>query len=559
MTKIFRFMCAAIISLFVFSNFLFGQTIQWAKTYGGSKKDKGRDVAVDAQGNIYLAGFFTEQMTLGNITLNSVGPVSKEDIFVAKLDPNGEPIWAHNFGNGIENHSDFPLAFHGNKAGYTAVTGDFKNNLLFDDGTFLNGIGGFDMFLAVYDTDGNLLWAKVGGGSGNDIGTGVFVSDDNYIYCTGNFKGDCNFFGDSTLVWGVPPQHYVYVAKYDLAGNLIWLNVYGSETNFESRCIVYDQKTFVYVGGNFRNAITLSNANLTATGEEDGWLAQFGVNGNFQWAKSFGSSNPLSNECIYSIACDTNQNFYISSIFSQDINFDGNVLSTGSEQNVCVAAYDKMGTYKWSKAVSGTPGALFSAHCLGLLAEGNILLTGCFAGEVVVDNSITLIPNGPNPIYADAFYVGLFPKTGNIAFAVHVGGELSDAGHGLAGNYSGYAFACGHYKNAGVFGNFSLVSNGNTDAFLIKFAQNFVSVGHEFSGFSTSIFPNPAHETVTIAIPSEVAELFVSDMSGRIVLHQNVSGLSTVKIPLAQFAPGTYLVSLNGGSANYKAKLLVQH
>ncbi|MDW8392632.1 MAG: T9SS type A sorting domain-containing protein [Chitinophagales bacterium] len=498
-------------------------------------------------------------MTLGTITLNSVGPVSKEDIFVAKMDPNGEPIWAHNFGNGIENHSDFPLAFHGNMAGYTAVTGDFKNNLLFDDGTFLNGFAEFDMFLAVYDPDGNLLWAKVGGGNGNDIGTGVFVSDDNYIYCTGNFVGDIDFFGDSTLVWGTAPDHHVYVAKYDLAGNLIWLNIFTSETNFEARSIVFDKKMFVYVGGNFRNSVTLSNANLTATGEEDGWLAQFGVNGNFLWAKSIGSSNPLSNECVYSMSCDSNQNFYLSTIFDQDLIIDGNQLSTGSSQNVAVAAFDKMGTYKWAKAISGTQGALFSAHCLGLLSESNVILAGCFAGEVIVDNTISLIPYGPDPIYADAFYVGFYPKTGNVAFAVHVGGDLADAGHGLAGNYSGYGFACGHYKNSGIFGPFSLVSNGGTDAYLIKFSQNFVPVGDGVGGYSSVVFPNPASSTVSISIPLDARLLQISDISGRVLISREVTHEKMVDVDVQHLPAGTYLIHRIGSASHHTAKLFLQH
>lgn len=550
--------CLVALALLLTHLTAYSQSIQWAKTYGGTKKDKGRDVAIDAAGNVYMSGFFTDQITLGNITLNSTGPVSKEDIFVAKMDPNGDPIWAHNFGNGIENHSDFPLAFHGNLAGYTAVTGDFKHQLIFDDGTQLPGIAQVDMFLVVYDPDGNVVWAKVGGGNGNDRGSGVFVSEDNYIYCTGNFVGDCDFFGDSSLVFGTAPDNHVYVAKYDLAGNLIWLNVFTSETNFESWSITCDNEIFVYVGGNFRNSVTLSNANLTATGEEDGWLAQFGIGGNFQWAKSIGSSNPLSNEVVYGISCDSLQNFYITSVFSQDVIIDGNQLTTGSDQNVVVAAFDMMGTYKWAKALSGTQGALFSAHCLGLLSEGNVLLAGCFAGEIWVDGSISLIPNGPNPIYADAFYVGFYPKTGNVAFAVNVGGELSDAGHGLAGNYSGYGFACGHYKNSGTFGPFTLISNGSTDAYLLKFAQNFVAVGDEFQGYSTVLYPNPALSTVSVTIPRNVTLLEIADISGCILLRRNISNEPRIELDLSNLPAGMYLVTQYAPDARYHARLIVQ-
>lgn len=43
-------------------------------------------IAVDIYGNSYVSGYFYDEVTFGNITLNSNGMC---DIFIAKLDPEG--------------------------------------------------------------------------------------------------------------------------------------------------------------------------------------------------------------------------------------------------------------------------------------------------------------------------------------------------------------------------------------------------------------------------------------------------------------------------------------
>ncbi len=560
MTYILRFWVLVPVSWLLAWNFCQAQTVGWAKSYGGTKKDKGRDVAVDGAGNVYMAGIFTDQATFGNITLNAVGLGTDEDIFVMKTDPDGIPIWAHSFGNGIDKHTDFPFGFHANVNGYAAITGDFKNHLNFDNGTYLEGFGEFDMFLALYDADGNLLWAKVGGGVGVDVGTGVFVSDDNYVYCTGNFVGDCNFYGDTSLTWGIPPQHYIYVAKYDLAGNLLWLQTYASETNFEARSVVGDNKTFVYVGGNFSNNVTFGNATLSSLGAEDAWLMQCGAaGGNIQWVKSFGSSHPNSNECIYSIACDTSQNVYVTSVFKNDISFDGNMVVTGADQNISVAAFDMMGNYKWSNVVTGGVGGKFSTFCLGLMAEGNVVLAGCFAGEITVGGLFTITPYGPNPVYADAFYASFKPKTGVAAFAIHVGGDDVDAGHGLAGNGSGYSFACGHFKLTATFGVYSLTSAGHADAYLLKIQQNFVEAPVPAGGNDLTFFPQPAHEYIDVLVPRSAEVLTLVDGAGRVVFKENVRGLNQIQLSLRSLPAGLYFMTIEGENQVSKAKVAVQH
>lgn len=535
------------------------QTIIWAKNYGGGKKDKGRDIGVDSIGNSYITGFFTDSVMFDNITLNTVGDTTDEDIFVLKLDVDGIALWAHSMGNGISEHSDFPFGFSVNSSGYSVITGDCENYLLTDDGTNIPGIGNKDIFMALYDPQGNLQWGKVGGGAGIDRGTGVFIDDDGKIYCTGNTVGSFSIFGDYDYVDSTL-SHHVYVAQYDLDGALQWQRIYTSQTNFESRDITADTDSTLYTGGNFSDVISLDDSTFSAIGSEDGWLIKLDKNdGSFKWAKTFGSNDPASNESAYAIALDTFGNFYVTTVFNNDILFDGNITSTGAEHNIAVACFNPDGNYSWTNVIKGGATGNFSVFCLGLLAEDYVILTGCFAGSdtVGIDAGIVITPYGDST-YSDAFIAAFDPATGTAAWATHMGGESTDAGYGIAGNHTGTGYAAGNFRIEGTFGPFDLVSDGISDVYVIKFYQALALSTTDLSGNTVTAYPNPTNGELSVMIPAEANSLKIINAFGQIVRAEKVDALKMKMISMEQFLPGVYFLQFSSKDASYFAKVVKQ-
>ena len=128
----------------------------WVKSYGGDQKDKGKDLGVDQFGNQYIAGFFQGQMNMGSISLDAVGGEFDEDIFISKMDIDGNPVWGHSMGNAASQSDDYPFGLSVNDNGFIASTGKCFGYVKLDNGDSLPGFGMEDMWLVTYDPDGNL-------------------------------------------------------------------------------------------------------------------------------------------------------------------------------------------------------------------------------------------------------------------------------------------------------------------------------------------------------------------------------------------------------------------
>src|SRR5205085_938950 len=110
-------------------------------------------IATDANGNAYITGYFSSDITFGNITLTDTS--NNRTLFLVKYDSSGDVVWAtrvggsSNVGNSVvtDVFSDVYL------------TGSYKDTIIFGNDTLLNS-GQGDIFIAKYDSSGQVLWAR---------------------------------------------------------------------------------------------------------------------------------------------------------------------------------------------------------------------------------------------------------------------------------------------------------------------------------------------------------------------------------------------------------------
>jgi len=176
---------------------------QWAKSAGGSSIDRGYDIAVDNNGDIRITGLFYISITFGETTLNSSG---EWDIYVVKIDTNGNFIWAVR-GGGNSSDCGWGIAIDYDKNSY--ITGDFQGSATFGT-TTITSQGIRDVYVAKLDDNGNWQWAISAGGADWEEGYAIAVDNNGYVFTTGYFDGSATF-GSTTLT--TEGDYDVFVAK----------------------------------------------------------------------------------------------------------------------------------------------------------------------------------------------------------------------------------------------------------------------------------------------------------------------------------------------------------
>jgi hypothetical protein len=190
------------------------QTIQGViPYYGVSLADSADTIAVDARGNSYVAGNFRGTLTLGNFSITSTGPL---DVFVEKLDTDGNVQWLHQFANtgnfGPPTFSHLatcsPKSIAIDSAGEVVVAGAFTGHLDTDPANpgqhFLDypapGQSGHpDGYLVKLHADGSFAWeAQVVNVPMDGVGMDAVAMDgQGNVYALGTLAND-NYFNDAT-------------------------------------------------------------------------------------------------------------------------------------------------------------------------------------------------------------------------------------------------------------------------------------------------------------------------------------------------------------------------
>jgi hypothetical protein len=158
----------------------------WSRSFGDAALQVGWSVAVDAAGDVVLAGYFEGSMDFGGGPLTSAGSV---DAFVAKLDPQLEHLQSRRFGDpGVQ--YGFGAAVDG--SGNVVLVGSFTDSVDFGGGP-LTSADGYDLFVAKLDPQLEHLWSKRFGEEDTQQAFGVALDGTGNIALTGELWGSIDF------------------------------------------------------------------------------------------------------------------------------------------------------------------------------------------------------------------------------------------------------------------------------------------------------------------------------------------------------------------------------
>lgn len=390
----------------------------WVKTYESSGSDTGMGIEIDLEGNILITGFFENSIGFdpeGIVWHHSNG---YEDLFVLKLDSEGEYLWSKSFGGAFP---DFGHDILTDSMGNVYTCGNFRANVDFNPG------------------------------------------DESYF-----------------IYSATTDNNHAYIHKLDADGNFIWVKSNGtlSDNNSYGKKMVLDSQNSLYMVGNFSGTGDFDPSDdiytITSAGNYDGFVQKFNESGDFVWVKSIGSS---SHDNCYTIGIDGDDNLYLGGSFRETIDFNPGVgiynVSSMAYSDIYVLKLDTLGAFIWAKTFEGMSSEFL--RDLDVQDNGTTVLTGTFIDEEGFEMDFD---PGPRELYLtnngwdEVFLIGL-DNNGDFLWGKVVGGEGQDSGTEVMSDTLGNIIVIGSFNETAdldpnLDGEALHTSNGINDRFILK-------------------------------------------------------------------------------------------
>lgn len=458
--------------------------LKWAKQFsGGSNFDQGRKIKADDAGNVYSVGFFRGTVDFdpgpGVYDLTSAG---EADIFISKLDPDGNFLWAERIGGSM---TDGAISLAIDVAGNLLVSGDFESTVDFDPGPGIFDLTGglqANAFVLKLSSNGDFIWVKQFSSNLFSYTFSCATDLNNNICICGSFVGTVDF-DPGPGVFNLTSQGSstyktdIFLLKLNANGDLLWAFAMGEPEQDLGAIVNTDPLGNIYMTANFQNTVDFDPGpginNLTSNGQSDFAIVKLSAAGDLIWARSIGSAR---DDYGYTPAIDEAGNVYVTGFFQGTADFDPgpgvfNMTPAGSGDAIFVLKLTSAGDFVWARHMGGTSYNNWG-YDLALDGSDNVYTTGFFTSSGDFDP-------GPGTFILNASVLDIFisklDKNGNFVWAKSIGGSAVDQGLGI------YVDSHRNIYMTGIFGSvvdfdpeapvYNLTAADGQDIFVLKLAQ----------------------------------------------------------------------------------------
>ncbi|PJJ48697.1 SBBP repeat-containing protein [Hymenobacter chitinivorans] len=439
---------------------------QWAVKAGSEKMNYTNGLRADASGNVYVTGsFYGATASFGTTVLTNTSNVAgsgASDIFVAKLNPNGQWQWATQAGS---YNSDTPCGLTLDAAGNVYVGGFADQGpASFGSITLNNNYSGV-AFAAKLNAAGQWQWVAPVSGVGTKTATALTTDAAGNTYLTGFTNSTQLSFGTISLN-GSGPNQRTYVAKLNTSGQWQWAQQTGGAGGANAYGLAVDASSNAYVTGFYlEDNVTFGSTTLTSSGAADLFVAKLGSTGQWQWAQQ---SKGGGSATVSSTAVDAAGNVYVTGSFTGTLSFGSITRTSHTLDDLFVAKRSAAGQWLWVTQTAGTAryGYYSDKGSLAVDAAGNVYLTGCFKGADATFGSTTLSSVGGFDVF-----VAKLNTAGQWQWATQALGTNDEFGNGIAVDATGHAYVAGSFQGASTtFGSVTVTnpSNGTFEVFAAK-------------------------------------------------------------------------------------------
>jgi len=430
------------------------QTFLWDRTIKSEGFDEAYDLAVDPEGNVYVAGMIEYLADFGNgFHLEASGV---HDIFIAKYDSIGTLVWAVRAG-GRDGDKIQSITLDGQGSIY--VTGEFEDTSYW--GPIMKvAEGGNNMFVARYDTSGNVQWVRSLGtvSPSHTRGYGVCTDANGNVYVACGTLGDTYY--DGNFLFSSNGDYDGIIISFDRSGNFRWAHHVGGNDSDKARGVVSDQGNFIYLTGYFANTANFSGSTVSTQGHTDIFLAKYDTSGLLQWVTSAGDTGF---DRSWDVLINVNGQVIVAGDQSRGV-FDNNVASCQGRTDAFVAAYDDSGNNLWVVAGGGPEDD--EGKAVAHDNAGNLYLMGDYGGSAIFPPySFT------GGHYAEPFIASYTADGTSLRWARNGEGPSNDRGTGIGVDNAGNIYACGNFDITLQLGGLSLVGDSLYDIYVTRQAH----------------------------------------------------------------------------------------
>ena len=387
-------------------NFLWVIPAGETNSYPSNNRRTSGGIEIDKLGNIFVTGCFSDSMLIGSVKL--YGNSSRNNVFLAKLNPNGTVIWTKyvtdgSVMNGIALDSSNNVLICGYTEGisvYDTITIDPY------------GIYDRDVVFAKYDSSGNFIWVRQAGGSGfyHDKAFAIACDNNDNIYVGGDIRSDSNF-GGLTLTSTSPGLTYYngFLAKYDASGNALWVNYCG----YACAAITISNNNEIFAGGytgpvnGFDSILPSSPGGM--------FVAKLDPAGNYIWARTVRNAGTAGTS---DMDIDKYGNVYATGHFTDDAVFGTDTLFSNPPNpwytHMFLVKYDNNGNVLMTDQAGGPVGTHTWGHAIDVKGC-EYVVSGSFYATLPVIHEDTLPAFGNYDMfvskYSDVLYPGIMSAT----------------------------------------------------------------------------------------------------------------------------------------------------
>ncbi|WP_437601928.1 hypothetical protein WMF28_09975 [Sorangium sp. So ce590] len=235
----------------------------WSRQFGDGFDQRARAVAVDAEKNAIVVGESAGAVDFGGGPIVSAGDY---DVFVAKLDAEGEHVWSRGFGDAATQRA---LAVAVDGAGNVVVGGEMAGMVDFGGGPRNAGAEG-SVFVAKLDAEGEHVWSRRIGEQGASLGQ-VVVDGAGNVLVAGSFRGEARI-GRGLLVSA--GEDDAFAVKLDPGGELVWARRFGGTGADRGTGVAIDLDGAAVVTGAFSGRVAFGETSLDSGAGADVFVAR---------------------------------------------------------------------------------------------------------------------------------------------------------------------------------------------------------------------------------------------------------------------------------------------